>query len=351
MSGGHGSAPASGADPAPSQGGRGEHPPLFVAQYEDRRYTFREGTRMRFGRDPGSCEIPVQKDDERRLVSAQAGELWCSSGKLWVENLSRSHELLVAEPGMGQLVLYSRPHGPGNACSVPPPTAELFAPSTGTWRIVVTACTDVNPGRADFAAAHAGGASASSPLPAGPPPAIPTEHREVALALVAPLLVGGTEAATFVEISRKLGITPRQAQAGVEGLCLLYRPYVQEMLGGTGTHQSEARALAAALVELGLFNTLRVREVPAELRDVARALCAPRIAGEPRPATYKEVQAALGCRTLKVARGRVDELCRYYQGDLKALSGAQRPGEYPAAAVARLLHWRGMVPGPERVQP
>jgi hypothetical protein len=105
-------------------------------------YEFREGTRMRFGRDDGLCEIPVWAHIETRTgtLSRVAGELFCTDGTMWVKNLSESHELRVSGTGEpGHTLSRRQASWPAPGRSLPFPSAEISVPSTGTWRITVQA--------------------------------------------------------------------------------------------------------------------------------------------------------------------------------------------------------------------
>lgn len=219
--------------------------PRFVVRYEDEVHLFSDGTRMRFGRDDAVCEIPVWEQIRSTTMSAVAGELWCANGQMWVRNLSSAHELVVAGGGAPPQTLPARrPHEPGHARSVPAPTGELSAPSTGTWRLVVE--------------------------PAG--------------------------------AVRRDGVPT----ATVSG-------------------------------------TVRITDVPDDMRATANALCEPLIAGAPLPASHAEVAQALGT-TERAGRRRVEALCEHYREQVEFLSGSRRSGETLTGAVARLLVERGKVP-------
>lgn len=116
---------------------QGSGVPKFIVEYLDEAHHFWNSTRMQFGRDDGTCQIPIWQEVNRRTLSKIAGELWCIEDQMWVRNLSAVHELVVASE-RGTHVLPSRLRTyPGHACSVPP-RGSVSAPSTGTWALKIS---------------------------------------------------------------------------------------------------------------------------------------------------------------------------------------------------------------------
>jgi hypothetical protein len=217
-------------------------PALFVARYaDDDPYLFAKGTRMRFGRDDGACDIPIWEQLHRRTLSRIAGELWCMNGQMWVRNLSVAHELVVAGPGVATSVLPARTGGdPGHGCSVPTaPVGVVSAPSTGTWLILIAAVkAGDNP---------EGVARSNLVLD------IPEGYRAVAEALCAPLLAGKSTPATYAQIAVSVGTTERIARRRVEALCEYYRDQVEALPGGRRPDETLTSAVARFPFSRGMF--------------------------------------------------------------------------------------------------
>lgn len=217
---------------------------LFAVGYADEDpHPFREGTRLRFGRDDDACEIVIWEQLNARSLSRVAGELWCADGQMWVRNLSQAHELVVAG-GTSVQVLPARAGGePGHACSVPRPRATVTAPSTGTWALTVTSPHD----------------GEEMTLRVGD---VPEQHRAAAEALCAPLLAGGPAPATYAQVAASLGSSDRVARRRVEDLCEHYRPQIDALPGGRLPGETLTAAVARTLVarnKLGVRSRRRPR--------------------------------------------------------------------------------------------
>lgn len=221
-------------------GRAGAAPPVLhlVAYADEEPQPFREGTRMRFGRDDGTCEIPIWEQLNSRTLSRVAGQLWCAGGQMWARNLSSAHELVVAG-GTSVQVLPARAAGePGDACSVPTPRATLTAPSTGSWVLSVEAlgasgrAGDPHPG--DDVTLRVGD--------------VPDRHREAAEALCAPLLAGGPGPATYAQIAAARGWSDRVARRRVEELCEHYRAQIEALPGGRLPGETLTASVARTLV-------------------------------------------------------------------------------------------------------
>jgi hypothetical protein len=91
--------------------------------------------------------------------------------------------------------------------------------------------------------------------------------------------------------------------------------------------------------------TVRITDVPDDMRATAAALCMPLLLGAALPASHAEVGHALGI-TERAGRRRVDALCEHYREQVEVLPGGRRSGETLTGAVARLLVERGKVPVP-----
>jgi len=233
-----------GAVPRLAQEGLDDKDPLFVVAYaDDDPHLFWNGTRMKFGRDDKICQIPIWEQINERALSKVAGELWCSGGQMWVRNLSTAHELVVGD-STGVRVLPSRVGADaGHACSVPSPSGTVTAPSTGTWSLTVQSWSLTVQ-------------TAQSQKDAGPTlrvENIPDRHRAAAEALCAPLLAGGTAAATYAEIADRMGWTERAARRRVEELCEHYRAQVKALPGGHRPGETLPQAVARTLVARNKF--------------------------------------------------------------------------------------------------
>jgi hypothetical protein len=228
----------------------GAPPALFVASYADEEYEFRDGERRRFGRDDDACEIVIWEELRRDSVSKVAGVLWCLDGELWVRNLSTAHELAVSGPkGPLQCLPPRAENELGAARSVPAPIAELSAPSTGTWTILIRQIT----GDASSPAVRRDAAAPlEQPAPTlriGP---VPQKYARVAYYVCAPVLYGGRPPATYDQVAGALNITKRQARRRVEELCAYYLTSYPGLLSGDPrSGEPVYAALARVLVNRG----------------------------------------------------------------------------------------------------
>jgi hypothetical protein len=197
-------------------------PPLFKVSYGDEDYLFGDGDRRRFGRDDDACAIPIWEEIRRTAVSKVAGELWCMDNEMWLRNVSTAHELEVAGPdGPPQYLPVRRPDERGAARSIPVPTARISAPSTGTWYLTVERLGSAQQvGAADPAQPN----TLTTRLGPVPPPL-----RAVAAALCQPVLTLNRPPASYDEVARALGITPRQARRRIEELVNHYRAQLPEL--------------------------------------------------------------------------------------------------------------------------
>ncbi len=197
-------------------------PPLFKVSYGDEDYLFGDGDRRQFGRDDDACAIPIWEEIRRTAVSKVAGELWCMDNEMWLRNVSTAHELEVAGPdGPPQYLPVRRPDERGAARSIPVPTARISAPSTGTWYLTVERLgSDQQVGAAEPAQPN----TLTTRL--GP---VPTPLRVVAAALCQPVLTLNRPPASYDEVAKALGITPRQARRRIEELVNHYRAQLPEL--------------------------------------------------------------------------------------------------------------------------
>jgi hypothetical protein len=197
-------------------------PPLFKVSYGDEDYLFGDGDRRQFGRDDDACAIPIWEEIRRTAVSKVAGELWCMDNEMWLRNVSTAHELEVAGPdGPPQYLPVRRPDERGAARSIPVPTARISAPSTGTWHLTVERLgSDHQVGAAEPAQPN----TLTTRL--GP---VPPLLRAVAAALCQPVLTLNRPPASYDEVAKALGITPRQARRRIEELVNHYRAQLPEL--------------------------------------------------------------------------------------------------------------------------
>ncbi len=246
--------------PLPPNPGAGAAPEpegvLFRARHAEDVYEFREGSRMRFGRDDGACEIPVWEHIETRAdtLSRVAGELLCDDGTMWVRNLSESHELRVRGAGEpGHTLGRRQAPWPAPGRSLPFPFAELSVPSSGNWRITVEA---VGPSRPPVP----GETTVTRPVDCAVVvrttevfPAVPTRWQATARALCLPLLTGdGAVASTYAQVAELTEQSRRQARRAVDDLCNYYEQELgRGFHGWQRSHESRASALARLLVDRG----------------------------------------------------------------------------------------------------
>ncbi len=241
------------SDPGRAAPAPGEGRVLFVARYaDDPAYEFRAGTRMRFGRDDSTVEIPIWERIHDTVLSKVAGELWCTGeGQMWARNLSEAHELVVAGDDEVPTTLPARrPDALGHARSVPVP-GVLSVPSTGTWRILVEA---VAVSAAVPADGH--GREQVRSLLTIRVEEVPATLVNVAKALCAPLLAHGPGAppATYTEIAAALDCTPRSARRKTEQLCERYQEVIESLPGGRRPDETLAAAVARLLVDRKLLD-------------------------------------------------------------------------------------------------
>jgi hypothetical protein len=198
-------------------------PPLFKVSYGDEDYLFGDGDRRWFGRDDEACAIPIWEEIRRTTVSKVAGELWCMDNEMWLRNVSTAHELEVAGPdGPPQYLPVRGPDERGAARSIPVPTARISAPSTGSWYLTVERLGSDHPdGAADRPSQPDTLTTRLGPIP-------PQLHA-VAAALCQPVLTLNRPPASYDEVAKALGITPRQARRRIEELVNHYRAQLPEL--------------------------------------------------------------------------------------------------------------------------
>ncbi len=216
-------------------------PVLFVARYEtEGPFRFSDGTHMRFGRDDDACEITIWEQILSSTLSRVAGELWCANGRMWVQNLSTVHEIVV-EGKDGKSTLRARlPDEPGEARSVPVPRGTILAPTTGSWRIVVEQVAPLN---------HVN--------PAQPAPGelterfsdVPEPMWATANALCEPWLQGSSGPASHTRVAQVLGVSPRQGRRRVDELCEFYRYQIAALPGGQRAGETLTEAVARQLYQ------------------------------------------------------------------------------------------------------
>ncbi len=188
----------------------------------DEDFLLGDGDRRRFGRDDEACAIPIWEEIRRTAVSKVVGELWCMDNEMWLRNVSTAHELEVAGPdGPPQYLPVRRPDERGAARSIPVPTARISAPSTGTWYLTVERLA---PGIQVGAADQPSQNTLTTRLGPVPPPL-----RAVAAALCQPVLTLNRPPASYDEVAKALGITPRQARRRIEELVNHYRAQLPEL--------------------------------------------------------------------------------------------------------------------------
>lgn len=217
---------------------------LFVAQYSDEGYPFRNGSWGRFGRDDSQTQIPVWEQLRGAALSRVAGELWCANEEMWVRNLSSTHELAVAgRTGAPQLLAPRTVGQRGAACSVPIPDGLISAPSTGGWRITVKATAAARRLRIHSSSPDVDEGSTRT---VGP---VPEDLKHVAAALCAPVLLHGDPPSSYERVADILGVTSRQARRKVERLCDHYRVQVPDLLSPPAVAAS-GQALYAPVAQL-----------------------------------------------------------------------------------------------------
>jgi len=198
-------------------------PPLFKVSYGDEDYLFGDGDRRRFGRDDEACAIPIWEEILRTAVSAVAGELWCMDNEMWLRNVSTAHELEVAGPdGPPQYLPVRRPDERGAARSIPVPTARVSAPSTGSWFLTIEQLRPV----LQVGATEQPSQPHTLTTRLGP---VPPQLQAVAAALCQPMLTLNRSPASYDEVAKALGITPRQARRRIEELVNHYRAQLPEL--------------------------------------------------------------------------------------------------------------------------
>ena len=113
-----------------------------------------------------------------------------------------------------------RPDERGAASSIPVPTARISAPSTGSWFLTVEQLRPVRQvGSADQP-------SEQLTTRLGP---VPPQLQAVAAALCQPVLTLNRPPASYDEVAKALGITPRQARRRIEELVNHYRAQLPEL--------------------------------------------------------------------------------------------------------------------------
>jgi hypothetical protein len=129
--------------------------------------------------------------------------------------------LEVAGPdGPPQYLPVRRPDERGAARSIPVPTARISAPSTGTWFLTVERLGSDQPvGVPDRP-------TEQLTTRLGP---VPPQLQAVAAALCQPVLTLNRPPASYDEVAKALGITPRQARRRIEELVNHYRAQLPEL--------------------------------------------------------------------------------------------------------------------------
>lgn len=175
-----------------------------------------EGSRRTFGRSDDADIVVWPALNDPRL-SRLAGVIWRAEDALWLRNLSRRHELVVASRGYEQRL---RPRGPinvrGDALALPAPVATVIGPADCVLHVRQEGVTaaELDPGL----------------RPSGTPtlqsvPDVPETHRLLATALCEPLLLGNRLPASYQEVMARLHRhSLRVLRKDVETLVEFYRP-------------------------------------------------------------------------------------------------------------------------------
>jgi hypothetical protein len=173
-----------------------------------------EGRSALFGRDDDMCEIVIWSAINGRELSRVAGRIWRMDGRLWVQNLSRHHELVVVGGGVEVLPPCEPGSGAGPGCSLPWGSSVVLGPGGCELHVTQSRVDDGSFGVADQQTD-------------GLPP-IPEGLLSVALALCEPLLRGATAPATYRQVSERAGLgSYKRARLLVTDLCEPYLPLVR----------------------------------------------------------------------------------------------------------------------------
>jgi hypothetical protein len=208
--------PAPGAPPAATAGQTAAGAIVVYVGEPDEVHELRPGgPGLVFGRDPDACDVVIWSALNEPTLSRQAGRLWYADGQVWLRNLSRSHDLLVQEAGRppeGPLPRRAHDADPGAARTLPAGPCLVLGPAG--CELVVDAPSFAPAAVADDAAP----AESTAVIPA-----VPAHLQDVAEALCAPLLAGGTLPATYAQIGGRLGTdSHKRVRLLVAELCGLY---------------------------------------------------------------------------------------------------------------------------------
>ena len=243
-----------------------------------------EGDVASFGRGPEGVDLVIRGGGSRNSLSRVAGKVWRQWHQMWIANLSANHDLLLWEPSMPpEPPLPPRRTGtPLHARTVPGHRCFVSSP-TGGWALVVdqrrATTGDSIPGAQDARAEAINGSAVSGDVDRGAHP-----------------LIHG------------------------EGF-------------GLG---------AGGRVDDGQEVTVSAPAVPADLVDVAAALCEPLLTRRARlPATYARIAARLDISP-KAARLRVERLVELYE-DHSPVLGRRREDRDRKLAGPELVRGAGGV--------
>ena len=243
-----------------------------------------EGDTAYFGRGPEGVDLVIRGGGSRNSLSRVAGKVWRQWHQMWIANLSANHDLLLWEPSMPpEPPLPPRRTGtPLHARTVPGHRCFVSSP-TGGWALVVdqrrATTGDSIPGAQDARAEAINGSAVSGDVDRG-----------------AHALING------------------------EGF-------------GLG---------AGGRVDDGQEVTVSAPAVPADLVDVAAALCEPLLTRRARlPATYARIAARLDISP-KAARLRVERLVELYE-DHSPVLGRRREDRDRRLAGPELVRGAGGV--------
>lgn len=171
-----------------------------------------EGRSALFGRDDDVCDLVVWSAINGRDLSRVAGRIWRMDGRLWVQNLSGHHELVVMSVGESVEVLPPRHSecagGPGR--SLPWGSSVILGPGGCELHITQDRVETRRPVPIDDQQTEG-------------LPSIPSELMRVALALCEPLLRGSSVPATYRQVSDRAGLASyKRARSLVAELCEIF---------------------------------------------------------------------------------------------------------------------------------
>lgn len=180
----------------------------------------REGQQATFGRST-DCDIVIAVDPGDRRLSLRAGVIWRMHDELWLRNVSLSHDLYVDVPDLPPdppLSARRDETARGAARQLPGDLAYIQGP--GRCRLRVRQLWSRHP----FTAGSVYGDQSDATIRVPP---VPSDLRDVAAAMCAPLFEGSQLPASYAQIGRRTGTPSRKAVRNkVERLTSLYLDHI-----------------------------------------------------------------------------------------------------------------------------